>query len=273
MIRVNELATTVMIVICNYFLDECRDLFKKYPLMMPVENYIVKVRDGLVLSISSFPAIEAVEKLQMKSQKLDQLHDRGNRVLFNLIDTVTDDTSDEHYQQSLSELKEFIFPMGLSVNRLSRTREAGEAIRLETQLKEPWVHKLLLTITLGHSGKNWTGLELAQKIVAAGKALGDTLRKIEDVKASQENGSKAHFATQHIPSEGEARKEFYRMIRMLREVSNIALEEDREGQNRLWKLLTEERKRGASSQKSKESKVVAQGTSSTPSHTSPAQPS
>lgn len=242
-----ELPTSVMIVICDYFLKNCQALFAQYPLLSVLQSFIQDTRDVLVKSnaqlLDSQPLLS---QWQETARNLDSRHDAFNRSLYSLLGASIDCTEDPQERQNLLSLRDTIFPLGLRINRLSWAAEAGESERLHVQLADPTLQQQLAAVRLIYNGREVDGLTLARAIVSVGHELGELLRKISHVQAESQVPASS---TAPEVSEFDAQRKFLQMIRVLRENAQISLENNPEHHTLLWRVLDEQLARPSSRKK------------------------
>lgn len=263
-----ELPTSVMIVVCEYFLENCKAILAQHPLLSVLPPFVQETLDSLLKSTATLPGNESeLLPLQEAARSFDTNHDTLNRVLYAMLSALVDYTKDVSKQQTLLTLRDTIFPHGLRINRFSWPAEAGESGRLRTQLEDASIQKQLSDIRLVHEGQEIDGLTLARGVVSAGQGLGECLRRISHAQFGTTTPSSN---AQTTLSELDARRKFLQLVRILRESSQIALEKQPEQYEQLWRVLDKELSRPSPSRKS--DVVLTQDDGSAPPDALPSNP-
>jgi len=240
-----DLNTNVMIAICSYLLNTCKDILHSHALLKAVYSYIEEVHDALTQSLTG-RGETPLEQLTAKASSLDTLHDALNRGLFGVLTSFSEFATDPQRKADLLKLRDTIYPIGLKVNVLSFSAQAGEARRLEEQLKDPQLQSQLKSLKIQDGKAENTVLELATKIAQVGQLLGGTLDQISKLKAEQQT---PQAPTPQVPTEGEAKIMFFQLIRMLQENARVALRQHPEKSAILWQKLNDELSRPSPSTK------------------------
>ena len=238
-----DLQINVMITICSYFITTCKDILQGHPLTKSIYDYAKSVHEVLTLSITTKHET-TIEKLTRLASQLDKRHDALNRGVYGVLSAFSEFATDPKKKEDILTVRDTLFPMGLSVNSLSYSAQAGEAKRLEEQLKDPQLQRTLKAMFFGDGQQQISVYQALTELTQIGEKLGDTLASMSKHKAELKTNTST---TPQVKTEGEARLMFFQLVRMLQETSKVTLEHQSDKATILWQKLNEELSRAASS--------------------------
>jgi len=242
--KINELETSLMLLICDDLLGN-KDLFMKFPLLQGTLPYLSKTRDFLHSALLVKHSLEE-QNVRKILKILDAKHDSQIRVvhffLRSLLERVQEPSQKEHYES----IRDTFLPLGLSVNRLSYSKQVAECKRLEAQLKDPGNKELcdtLKAIEIKTPQEKKTVFDWLTELVDLGEKMGASLQELAKlssgvavVKEANASGAKVR----EIASERAAQLQFFELIRLLRMNVSIAMKEHPELEKKLWSRLDQE---------------------------------
>lgn len=250
---INELKLSGMLMVCDYFRNDVKDIFETTPLLSAFATQVREVYMDLLFYRQNVPSNQ-VDNLRMSLRKLDDTHDTFNRAAFYLLEAAIQKSTDDKQKSDYTWLQNTLFPLGLRVNRLSLVAEVGECLRLESQLEEEDIKQTLQTIQINLGSKTQTALDWMQDIVDIGRQMSTTWRASANLDAQSsppakgKKGKKISDKPIDIPepqlplaiSEREARNNFFELIRALRTTTTLALKNNPQQYQLFWKALDEQ---------------------------------
>jgi len=225
-----------MIMVCNYFLKNCRPILESHPLLLPLPPYIEEVLQELEKSRSSLPSLDPEKEKEIRNRldELDDLHDTFNNALYSFLGALATKFrhTDPQKSQKIINLRQILFPMKLQVNTLTWFAEAGESSRLHEQLLDESIQQQLSAMTV----YDQTALDWAEDIVKIGAEMQELLLQLYPEAPPTDDNDEDEDA---VPSQLAARRRFYQMIRLLRESADVALANQTQQQKTLWASLNQ----------------------------------
>ncbi len=150
-----------------------RALFESRALLRPFLSELEKAHSDLIhIQVTNSSVVEELKKLTRQATDLDDLHDRKVRGIYGALTAFSELADEEAQAAELLELRDHLFPKGLSTIRRTYLDESGEVVLARGRLNDGMRAKLSsLPVpdgTLDDQVEAW---------FVAGQELGDVERK------------------------------------------------------------------------------------------------